>query len=45
LSSGAAFDVDQGARDDMLVFGYSSLTEAQIGDAVGRLKSMLSRYA
>ncbi len=41
LSSGAAFDVDQGARDDMLVFGYSSLTEAQIGDAVGRLKSML----
>jgi GntR family transcriptional regulator/MocR family aminotransferase len=44
LSSGAAFDVDPGARDDMLVFGYSSLTEAQIGEAVGKLKPLLDGH-
>ena len=44
LSSGAAYDFDPGARDDMLVFGYSSLTEAQIEDAVGRLSSMLNGF-
>jgi GntR family transcriptional regulator / MocR family aminotransferase len=38
LSSGAAYDFDTGARDDMLVFGYSSLAEAQIGRAIRKLK-------
>ncbi|MGH1574930.1 PLP-dependent aminotransferase family protein [Methylobacterium sp. P31] len=38
LSSGAAYDFDPGAQDDMLVFGYSSLTEAQIANAVRELK-------
>ncbi len=41
LSSGAAYDFDPGAEDNMLVFGYSSLTETQIGDAVERLRLML----
>ncbi|MDP4006588.1 PLP-dependent aminotransferase family protein [Methylobacterium sp. NEAU K] len=41
LSSGAAYDFAPGARDDMLVFGYSSLTEAQIEDAVCRLRLIL----
>ncbi|CAO4166673.1 hypothetical protein CLBKND_00829 [Methylorubrum aminovorans] len=42
LSSGAAYDFDSNAQDDMLVFGYSSLTETQIGTAVGRLRLMLN---
>ncbi|WP_422237685.1 hypothetical protein [Methylorubrum rhodinum] len=41
LSSGGAYDFDPAARDDMLVFGYSSLTETQIGDAVQSLRFML----
>ena len=41
LSSGAAYDFNPGARDDMLVFGYSSLAEAQIESAVRTLKSIL----
>ncbi|GEP06916.1 PLP-dependent aminotransferase family protein [Methylobacterium oxalidis] len=45
LSSGAAFDFDAEANDDMLVFGYSSLTEAQIEDAVRRLRLMLGEHA
>lgn len=45
LSSGAAYDFDTKARDDMLVFGYSSLTEAQIEDAVGRLRLLLDEFA
>ncbi|TXM59588.1 PLP-dependent aminotransferase family protein [Methylobacterium sp. WL120] len=40
LSSGAAYDFDPAARDDMLVFGYSSLTEPQIESAVRELKSV-----
>ncbi|MDV2988045.1 UNVERIFIED_CONTAM: PLP-dependent aminotransferase family protein [Methylobacteriaceae bacterium AG10] len=40
LSSGAAFDFDPSARDDMLVLGYSSLSETQIECAVSELKSM-----
>jgi GntR family transcriptional regulator/MocR family aminotransferase len=40
LSSGAAYDFDPGARDDMLVFGYSSLTEEQIERAVCELASI-----
>ena len=42
LSSGAAFDFEDNARDDMLVFGYSSLTEVQIEAAVGRLRLALA---
>lgn len=41
LSSGAAYDFDPGARDDMLVFGYSSLNETQIETAVGELQRIL----
>jgi len=41
LSSGAAYDFDPAARDDMLVFGYSSLTEAQIESAVRELKPIV----
>ena len=41
LSSGAAYDFEADARDDMVVLGYSSLTEAHIEDAVGRLPSIL----
>ncbi len=40
LSSGAAFDFDPNARDDMLVLGYSSLSETQIECAVSELRSM-----
>lgn len=45
LSSGAAYDFDPDARDDILVFGYSSLTEAQIDTAVGELHRMLDEPA
>lgn len=38
LSSGAAYDFDPEAQDDMLVFGYSSLAEAQIENAVRELR-------
>lgn len=41
LSSGAAYDFDPGAGDDMLVFGYSSLAEAEIERAVRELKFIL----
>lgn len=41
LSSGAAYDFDPAARDDMLVLGYSSLTEAQIESAVREMRSIL----
>lgn len=41
LSSGAAYDFDPGARDDMLVFGYSSLNETQIETAVGALQRIV----
>ncbi|MCJ2047723.1 PLP-dependent aminotransferase family protein [Methylobacterium sp. J-078] len=41
LSSGAAYDFDPGARDDILVFGYSSLNETQIETAVGALQQIL----
>ncbi|PSJ19253.1 hypothetical protein CVH10_23820, partial [Halomonas sp. ND22Bw] len=41
LWSGAAYDFDPGARDDMLVFGYSSLNETQIVTAVGQLQQIL----
>ena len=40
LSSGAAHHFDPEARDDMLVFGYSSLTEAQIESAVRELRAI-----
>lgn len=40
LSSGAAYDFDPAARDDTLVLGYSSLTEAQIESAVRELRSI-----
>lgn len=42
LSSGAAYNFNSNAQDDMLVFGYSSLNETQIGTAVGRLRLMLN---
>nr|WP_042671640.1 PLP-dependent aminotransferase family protein [Methylobacterium sp. B34] len=41
LSSGAAFDFDADAPDDVLVFGYSSLAEPMIEAAVGKLRLML----
>ena len=45
LSSGAAYDFEADARDDMLVFGYSSLNEAQIENAVAGLHAMLHEMA
>ena len=45
LSSGAAYDFASEARDDTLVFGYSSLNEAQIEHAVAGLHSMLHEMA
>jgi len=41
LSSGGAFDFDDTAPDDMLMFGYSSLTEDEIGRAIKELRDML----
>ncbi|KQO62519.1 hypothetical protein ASF22_21990 [Methylobacterium sp. Leaf87] len=45
LSSGAAYDFDPGARDDMLVFGYSSLNETQIETAIGQLQRIVLKQA
>jgi GntR family transcriptional regulator/MocR family aminotransferase len=42
LSSGGAFDFDDTAPDDMLMFGYSSLTEDEIGRAIKKLSDVLS---
>jgi len=41
LRSGAAFDFREDARDDVLVFGFSSLGEDDIRDAVRILKTTL----
>ncbi len=41
LSSGAAHDFGHSTTDDMLMLGYSSLTEAEIDEAVALLKAML----
>ncbi len=40
LQSGAAFNFDDSAADDVLVFGYSSLNEQQIEKAVGKLRTL-----
>ncbi len=42
LTSGAAFDFDAAAPDNVLVLGYSSLDEQQIDAAVAKLKALLS---
>ena len=42
LSSGAAYDFDAEARDDALVFGYSSLDVVQINEAAQELRSILN---
>lgn len=41
FSSGAAFEFDENAPDDRLVFGYSSLTEKEIELAIDTLHQML----
>jgi GntR family transcriptional regulator/MocR family aminotransferase len=41
LSSGGAFDFDGTAPDDMLMFGYASLTESSIVEAVEKLDGIL----
>ena len=41
LSSGAAYDFNAGTEDNMLVFGYSSLSEMQIKNAVRSLNLIL----
>jgi GntR family transcriptional regulator/MocR family aminotransferase len=41
LSSGGAFDFDGTAPDDMLMFGYASLTESRIVEAVEKLDGIL----
>ncbi|MGO4685186.1 MocR-like pyridoxine biosynthesis transcription factor PdxR [Hyphomicrobium sp. 2TAF46] len=41
LRSGAAFDFRDDSKDDVLVFGFSSLDEASILNAVGILKTTL----
>ncbi|MBR1123157.1 PLP-dependent aminotransferase family protein [Bradyrhizobium lablabi] len=41
LSSGGAFDFDGTAPDDMLMFGYASLTESRIVEAVEKLHGIL----
>ncbi len=40
--SGAAFDFDAAAPDNVLVLGYSSLDEQQIDAAIEKLKALLS---
>ncbi|SCY84635.1 GntR family transcriptional regulator / MocR family aminotransferase [Rhizobium sp. NFACC06-2] len=42
LSSGSAFDFDDSAPDNMLMFGYSSLTEAEIGRAIAQLGELFA---
>ncbi len=41
LSSGGAYDFHDTAPDDMLMFGYSSLTEGEIDRAISLLSEML----
>ncbi len=41
LSSGAAFDFDGETADDRLMFGYSSLTEQEIDQAVEKLRRVI----
>jgi GntR family transcriptional regulator/MocR family aminotransferase len=41
LSSGGAVDFDGTAPDDMLMFGYASLTESRIVEAVEKLHGIL----
>ena len=41
LSSGSAFDFDGTAPDDMLMFGYASLSEGKIAEAIDGLHSIL----
>ena len=41
LSSGGAFDFDGTAPDDMLMFGYASLTESRIVEGVEKLDEIL----
>ena len=43
LSSGAAYDFNSEVKDDMLVFGYSSLSEIEIKEAVSKLHLMLGK--
>jgi GntR family transcriptional regulator/MocR family aminotransferase len=45
LSSGAAFDFTEGMSDDMVMLGYSSLTEAEIEKAIDELASLLRRLS
>ncbi|MCE4226945.1 PLP-dependent aminotransferase family protein [Methylobacterium sp. C25] len=45
LSSGAAYNYDPQAPDDMLVFGFSSLAEPQIELAVGKLRGILGEMS
>ncbi|MFD1702543.1 PLP-dependent aminotransferase family protein [Methylopila henanensis] len=42
LSSGAAFDFNGEAADDILVLGYSSLDERKVAEAISKLKRTLS---
>jgi len=41
LSSGGAFDFDGTAPDDALMFGYASLTESKIVEAIEKLNEIL----
>lgn len=41
LSSGSAFDFDGTAPDDVLMFGYASLSEARIAEAIEGLHGIL----
>ncbi len=41
LKSGASFDFDPTARDEILIFGYSSIKEAHIIEAVAGLRQLL----
>ncbi|MET4488995.1 PLP-dependent aminotransferase family protein [Bradyrhizobium sp. LA7.1] len=41
LSSGGAFDFDGTAPDDMLMFGYASLTENKIVESIEKLHAIL----
>jgi GntR family transcriptional regulator/MocR family aminotransferase len=44
VASGAAFDFDASARDNVLVFGYSSLNEQQIQTAIGKLRMLIENW-
>lgn len=45
LKSGAAFDFDKNPRDDLLIFGYSSVKEGDIARAVGVLRRLFHEPA